>query len=200
MKRILPCFMILFMLSALLFGSTLTEQDDMKKANTSSYRITWDVVPAGGEINANSTNYRVSSTVGQTGTDILSGSNHLIFSGFWNPSLIGMVTSVEPEKAAEMPKSYRLNQNYPNPFNPVTTIRYDLPASSRVTIEIYNTLGHRIRVLVDETKEAGFHTVQWDGRDGFGHLAGNGVFIYRIIARSPEGDSYTRSLKMLLVK
>jgi hypothetical protein len=195
-----PFYLIILLLVALVFNAQAAEDEKAKTVSSSTYRITWEVISSGGEISASSSGGRISSTVGQMGVETLSSAGHNLYSGFWNPSLIGMVTSVEPEAAAELPKSYRLNQNYPNPFNPVTSIQYDLPKASRVTIEIYNTLGHPIRTLIDETKAAGFHTVQWDGRDRFGRQAGNGVFIYRIVARSSEGDSYSKSMKMLLVK
>ena len=200
MKWMIPCCMIVCLFSTSVIGAPVNEGEDTKKVSTSTYRITWDVVPMGGEITSNSPNHRISATVGQTAVEGLSNTNYDMYSGFWNPRLIGIVTSVETEETLEIPKSYQLNQNYPNPFNPVTFIQYDLPKASRVTIDIYNLLGHRVRALVDETNEAGYHTVQWDGRDAFGREVGNGVFIYRIIAHSSEGESFVKSMKMLLVK
>ena len=74
-----------------------------------------------------------------------------------------------------------LEANYPNPFNPVTTIRYGLPQSANVRLEVYNTLGQRVAVLVDEEREAGWHEITFHG----GNLA-SGVYLYRLKAADFE--------------
>ncbi len=56
----------------------------------------------------------------------------------------------------------------PNPFNPSTTIGYQLPESGQVHLSVYNLLGQQVRTLVDATLEAGYYTLDWDGRDDFG--------------------------------
>jgi hypothetical protein len=70
-----------------------------------------------------------------------------------------------------------LHQNYPNPFDPGTTIRYELPHASRVSLKIFNTLGQEVATMVNETKLAGVYTVEFDTAD----LA-RGVYFYRIEA------------------
>jgi len=57
--------------------------------------------------------------------------------------------------------SFRLYQNIPNPFNPMTTIKYSLPASDRVTLKIYNCYGQEIETLVDDFQAAGKHELDW---------------------------------------
>ena len=64
------------------------------------------------------------------------------------------VTSVTTS-GSQSPYSFALMQNYPNPFNPSTTIGYELPALSRVTIAIYNMLGQKVRTLVNEVQSGG---------------------------------------------
>ncbi|MFN7014695.1 MAG: T9SS type A sorting domain-containing protein, partial [Bacteroidia bacterium] len=49
-----------------------------------------------------------------------------------------------------MPKQFSLYQNFPNPFNPGTTISFDLPKSTLVTLTIYDILGRKIKTVVDE--------------------------------------------------
>jgi hypothetical protein len=94
------------------------------------------------------------------------------------------------------PKEYTLYQNYPNPFNPVTTIKYSLPFESNVRIAIYNILGEMIAVLVDETKQVGFHDYNWNASN----LA-SGIYIYTIEAKSVAGDKNFSSVKkMILMK
>ena len=86
------------------------------------------------------------------------------------------------EQVVSTPHKFRLFQNYPNPFNPSTKIAYDLPRSSRVTLQVYNILGNKVRTLVKARKKAGRHWVIWDGRDELGNPVPNGVYIYRIRA------------------
>jgi hypothetical protein len=94
------------------------------------------------------------------------------------------------------PKEYTLYQNYPNPFNPVTTIKYSLPFESNVRIAVYNILGEMLDVLVDETKQVGFHDFNWNASN----LA-SGIYIYTIEAKSVAGDkNYSSVKKMILMK
>jgi hypothetical protein len=71
----------------------------------------------------------------------------------------GYVTSVEDEA---IPEVFELHQNYPNPFNPVTQIRFGLPTSGSVKIEVFDATGRRIADLVNGTLPAGYHEVTMD--------------------------------------
>ena len=84
---------------------------------------------------------------------------------------------------------------YPNPFNPATTIAYDLPSESAVSIVIYDALGQEVRRLVTESKSAGRYTVQWDALDNLGRVVGSGVYIAKV-----EAGQFSASQKMLLLK
>lgn len=100
------------------------------------------------------------------------------------------------EQAPEiMPEQFALQQNYPNPFNPETKIRYFLPEAAEVRVTIFNTLGQRIRILVDARQDVGTYDVTWDGRDDVGAQQPSGVYYYRIRA-----DDFVRSRAMLLLK
>jgi len=94
-----------------------------------------------------------------------------------------------------VPRSFSLSQNYPNPFNPLTSIEYSLARGSQVELSIYNVVGERVRVLVDERQRAGVYRATWDGKDGAGNEVASGVYFYRLVA----GD-HTFNRKMLLVK
>ncbi len=96
---------------------------------------------------------------------------------------------------ATLPETYRLSQNYPNPFNPSTSIYYNLATNSRVELSVYNALGQKVRTLVDESQQAGSHSVLWDGKDDGGSNVASGVYLYKLTA----GD-YTASRKMILMK
>jgi uncharacterized protein (DUF1501 family) len=100
----------------------------------------------------------------------------------------GAIADVAGEETA--PAAYRLGQNYPNPFNPTTVIRYELPQSSYVTLEIYNSAGQRVETLVEGDRPAGVHTARFDA----GGLS-SGAYFYRLRA-----GSFTETRKMLLVR
>ena len=100
-----------------------------------------------------------------------------------------------------VPTKFSLGHNYPNPFNPITQIPYQLPCKSKVEICIYNLLGQKVRTLVDEVQKAGYHKVIWDGRDKFGREVASGVYLCRMeAAPKPEGRSFVRTIKMLLLR
>jgi len=94
-----------------------------------------------------------------------------------------------------IPSSYRLHQNFPNPFNPVTTIRYDLPEQSYVTIVIYDILGRTVKQLINSTQDTGYKSVVWDGTDSFGKSVGAGVYLYQI-----KSEGFVETRKMLMLK
>ena len=100
-----------------------------------------------------------------------------------------------------VPASYQLHNSYPNPFNPSTTILYDLPKDSRVSIKVYSILGQQIATLVDGIIPAGYHQVVWKGnRDGGATVAG-GVYFLRISAQPlGKGAGLVQTKKMLLLK
>ncbi len=92
------------------------------------------------------------------------------------------VTDIEDGIVNGLPKTYELRNNYPNPFNPTTTIGYVLPRSEKVTIEIYNIIGQRVRTLISSVQQAGDHEVTWNGRDETGRMVGSGIYFYRLKA------------------
>lgn len=93
------------------------------------------------------------------------------------------------------PTQFSLKQNFPNPFNPTTEISYDLNVPGKVTLEIFNIMGQRINLLVDQYQDVGTHTVVWNGRDAAGSTVASGVYFYRL---KFAGSTETR--KMLLMK
>ena len=94
-----------------------------------------------------------------------------------------------------LPTDFALEGNYPNPFNPVTTIRFDMPESAHVRLEVYDTMGRLISTLVDAQLNAGQHEARWEARTDEGLPAASGVYLYRLTA----GD-YTAAKSMLLIK
>lgn len=95
-----------------------------------------------------------------------------------------------------VPESYELYQNFPNPFNPITTISYGLPFDSKVTIRIYNLLGEEIITLVkNQQTKAGYHTINWDGRNTYDNKVATGMYIYQMIS-----GGFIQNKKMVLIE
>ncbi|GEM_PF-2925804 len=98
-------------------------------------------------------------------------------------------TAIE-DKYSDSPKGFQLYQNYPNPFNPATHIKFVLPRSSRVKIEIFNSLGQQVATLLQAKIPAGYHVVNFDGS-----RFASGLYFYTLQA----GDYY-QVKKMILLK
>ena len=96
---------------------------------------------------------------------------------------------------ASLPTEFALYHNLPNPFNPQTTIRYDLPEATLLSIHIYNVLGQQIKTLVSEVQEAGAYEIIWNGKDALERQVSSGVYFTHMQA----GD-FRETQKMLLLK
>jgi hypothetical protein len=100
------------------------------------------------------------------------------------------VSPTENIASAALPKNFALGSAYPNPFNPSTVIRYQLPVSSWVTLKIYDILGGEAATLVNEIKQPGEYTVQWDASG-----SSSGIYFYRL-----QSGSFVETKKLLLLK
>jgi len=103
--------------------------------------------------------------------------------------ILGKTTAIQPD-AGSRPRAVELGQNYPNPFNPSTHIQYELPEAGPVHLEVRNSKGQMVEVLVDEWQTAGTHEVSWQaGRQG------SGTYFYRL-----QAEDVARTRKMSLVR
>lgn len=152
----------------------------LDQSGRANYIIAKHVIGTGGINGATSANHFHRATAGQTFTGEMQGANHFLLAGFWLPG-IG-TTAVRPEEPMVLPTRFILHQNYPNPFNPQTTIQFDLPKPCRITVEVFNVVGQRIRLLISDVRGPGVIQVVWDGRDESGELMGSGIYLYRLIA------------------
>jgi hypothetical protein len=98
-------------------------------------------------------------------------------------------------ESESLASGFVLSQNYPNPFNAGTSIGYSLQTNSQVGIIVYNVLGQRVNILVDEEKPAGDYTAYWDGTDHSRGQVASGIYFYRLRV----GDRVS-SKKMILLK
>ena len=94
------------------------------------------------------------------------------------------------EDAQQIPETFTVYQNYPNPFNPTTNIKYRLPQSAPVSIEIFNLLGQKIETLVNTKMPAGLHEVEFNAND-----LPSGIYLYRVAA-----GEFREVKKMMLVR
>ena len=102
--------------------------------------------------------------------------------------------NLENDVTVSAPGNFSISQNYPNPSNPRSKIDYELPFKGKLSIIIYDILGKEIISLVNEVKEAGYYTAEFDGSN-----LSSGVYFYRITAEGGT-QNFSRTLKMILVK
>ena len=120
---------------------------------------------------------------------LISGTNGFI--PVFTPGLICYGTTVDiSDNGQLLPTETALSQNYPNPFNAVTTLTFDLPELSYVSIAVYNILGQVTATLFEGEKQAGVHTIAFDASE-----YPSGVYFARL-----ETKNATKSIKMLLLK
>ncbi len=101
-----------------------------------------------------------------------------------------MLTDTEDESTESAPKQFRLEQNYPNPFNPATTISYSIPDNRLVRLEIFDQMGRKVAILVNQVQISGNYQISFNAES----LA-SGVYFYRL-----EAGSFTKVRSMLLIK
>ncbi len=165
---------------------------NLNKINNSNYYIQRYVVGSGGLVAVNAQNWH-SATAGEIIVGGAENDKYIVLSGFWSPMIAAEPSAIGPENDSSLPTSFILYQNYPNPFNPQTTIEYDLPHKSQVTIEIFNSVGQRIRSLHSGTQIPGHYRIIWDARDDYSRLMGTGLYFYRLTAKSSNSDENTNN-------
>jgi hypothetical protein len=94
-----------------------------------------------------------------------------------------------------VPNEFTLHENYPNPFNPTTTLRFDIPEVSDITLTIYNMLGQKIKTFNLQSTPAGYHSVKWNATNDYGDPVGAGVYLYQL-----QTKDFVKTRKMVLLK
>ncbi|MBN8545249.1 MAG: T9SS type A sorting domain-containing protein [Ignavibacteria bacterium] len=101
------------------------------------------------------------------------------------------------EVSLGVPTNFLLEQNYPNPFNPSTVIRYQLPVSGMITIDLYNATGEKVATLLNETEEAGVHSLSFDAVK---YGLSSGIYFYRMTVVPASGEVFSSVRKLSLIK
>ena len=208
MNKSIILIQILLFLSIIILSTVCYSQTDSNsnniKTEKSNYMIARYVIGSGGVHAGNSNNFLM-ATAGETVVGGASNSNYLLNSGFWSPAF-DLPTAISQSDIIDIPTSFTIYQNYPNPFNPQTAIKYDLPSECFVTVEIFNVIGQRIKLISSQIQGPGSFQIEWYGIDDHGKIVESGIYFYRITARKNEVEQsgadiiFQQIKKMLLVK
>lgn len=98
-------------------------------------------------------------------------------------------------RASVLPDTYNLEAPYPNPFNNTVFLRYSLPESTTVKMEIYDQQGQKVRILIEKEQPAGSYRVEWNGMDEKGAPAASGVYLITL-----QAGPYRHTVKATLIK
>ena len=126
------------------------------------------------------------------GLDSPSGMNLFAgnYDGVWRRPLSEMIATSVKQTSTPLPERFELEQNYPNPFNPSTTIEYNIPQESQATVKIFDLLGREVAVLVNERKDAGRYSMQWNGEQ-----FASGIYFYAL-----QAGEFHETKRMSLIK
>jgi len=105
-------------------------------------------------------------------------------------TITGGLTDVQNANSQNIPNTFSLSQNYPNPFNPKSVINYELQFTGLAKLKVYDVLGNEVAVLVNEKKNAGSYSIEFDG-NGFA----SGVYFYKL-----EAGDFAETKRMILLK
>jgi len=105
------------------------------------------------------------------------------------------IISLLSTDAEVIPDKFIIKQNFPNPFNPKTTISFEIPLESLVSLTIYDIQGKVVRKLVHRSRLVGSQNMVWDATNDKGLAVSAGMYFYRL-----EFDDVVKTMKMLLVK
>jgi hypothetical protein len=158
-----------------LFGQTISER--LIHANLTGTQMSWKYGYGIGLVSYNW--YDILPDAEENGTllyAIIQGVEH------------GVLLSVD--KDADLSRSYKLQQNFPNPFNPSTTISFNLPSRSFVTLKIFDVMGREVSTIVSGEMQAGYYLRQWNA-SGYP----SGVYFYRL-----QAGAFTETKHLLLLR
>ena len=101
-----------------------------------------------------------------------------------------LITLVSPVVVTTTPTDFVLEQNFPNPFNAQTIFKYNVPITAMITLNIYNSLGQQVAILVNEQKASGRYQVVFNASDLI-----SGLYFYQL-----KSNTFTATKKFILIK
>ncbi|MBN1481919.1 T9SS C-terminal target domain-containing protein [candidate division KSB1 bacterium] len=128
-------------------------------------------------------------TAGKHNVKVLVSDGDLTIEQEWIVTVEKVVTALQLDEK-NIPTHYSLGQNYPNPFNAKTSIRYGLPAPGKVSIELFNIRGERVKTAVENPANAGYFVFALDGSE----LA-SGIYVYKI-----QSGDFIACKKLIVLK
>ena len=184
MKRLLSGPMLALALGLLAVGATPATAQHLAR-----------FVAGSGAAETGSGGVHLRATLGQPAAGPLTDGNRLLHAGFWAVAASDVGTALTPAPDAGLPRTFRLLQNYPNPFNPTTTIAFDLPATARVSLRVYDVLGREVaRLMQAERLAPGRYRVTFEASG-----LPSGVYFYQLDAAAPK-RRFTAGRRLVLLK
>lgn len=167
MKKSIVYLLLIGLMAALSGGELLAQ-----------YKIERWVIGSGGMVEAKSTTNIVSGMLGQLAIEKRSGTFNGkmidVYQGFWVPNIV--ITDVDNEPRFDNASL----SNFPNPVSNLTTIRFQVPTFSYVTLKVYDVVGNVVKVLFDGYSDAGIQDVSWDTRGNTGLEVSSGSYLYEL--------------------
>lgn len=108
---------------------------------------------------------------------------------------IDMDPTAIPVSNQPAPDGFALHPAYPNPFNPSTTIRFEVPVATAVTLDIFDNIGRHVLGLRRAVTQPGTHEWQWNGTNDHGNAVGSGVYYFRL-----QAGIFSQTRKMILIR
>jgi hypothetical protein len=153
----------------------------------------------GGGVFLTKNNGELWEPIGPENLDIssLASNENYLFAGSSTIYMLPLTSQLldVPDDNRIIPDNFFLSQNYSNPFNPVTTIKYQIPASGNVTLKIFDILGREIVILVNEFQPAGSYSVTFNVETLHGASLPSGIYFYRL-----QAGGFAETKKMILMK
>lgn len=116
------------------------------------------------------------------------------------PTGSGTITlPIEILDSVALPTEFAIETAFPNPFNPTTNIKYGIPERSSVKIVLFNVQGQIINTLFDNSQEAGWYTITWNGLLTDGNIAPAGIYFMKILSSSNNKTDF-KTIKISLIK
>ena len=114
----------------------------------------------------------------------------------WQNNQIYMLNDIElASYLAINPLTFGLVKNYPNPFNPTTTIDFNLDVNSNITLAVYDINGKLVKEIVNDYMEAGYYSIDWNGKNNNNLEVSSGTYICKLISNNSSDQ-----IKLLLIK